>query len=294
MSELPNKILGRTGLKVTQLGYGAMELRGARSEVDDNVAQRILNMVLDEGINFIDTAPDYGVSEERIGKYVSHRRHEFYLATKCGCNIGPDGVRREPAHIWTADRLRKNIEQSLRRLKTDHVDILQMHNPSVQEVEQNGLIDVLQELRDEGKTRFIGVSSTTPHLAVFAHMRVFDTFQVPYSLLERTHEFVLEEAANLGAGIVVRGGIAKGHSENGERWRKWDQAKLGELSGGMDRYEFVLRFTLSHPACHTTIVGSGDPDHIHANLRAAARGPLPTDLYQRIKERMSPIGEDTQ
>ena len=291
-TELPTKTLGRTGLEVTQLGFGAMELRGARHEISDEQAGRVLNAVLDSGVNFIDTAPDYGVSEERIGRYISYRREEFYLATKCGCNIGPDGVRQEPGHVWTTDRLRRNIDESLRRMKTDHVDMLQMHNPSVEDVEQNGLVEVLQEIRDAGKTRFIGVSSTAPHLLGFARMGVFDTFQIPYSALERRHERMIQEAADAGAGIVIRGGIAKGHREGGERWTKWDQAQLNDLLDDMNRYEFVLRFTLTHPACHTTIVGTADLDHLRSNVAAVKAGLLPPDVYEQAKQRLAQIGEE--
>src|SRR6266498_4873325 len=90
MSDLPTRTLGRTGLQVTQLGYGAMELRGAPRgrPIDDDQAQTILRAVLDSGINYIDTSIDYGLSEERIGRYISHRRDEYYLASKCGCLVG--------------------------------------------------------------------------------------------------------------------------------------------------------------------------------------------------------------
>src|ERR1044071_7551259 len=90
MAELPKRTLGRTGMDVTTLGYGAMELRGAPRgrDVSEQQAERILNAVLDSGINFIDTSIDYGVAEERIGKYISNRRDEFFLASKCGCIAG--------------------------------------------------------------------------------------------------------------------------------------------------------------------------------------------------------------
>src|SRR6478735_324625 len=90
MADLPKRQLGRTGLEVTMLGYGAMELRGAPRARDttDAQAETILNAVLDAGINYIDTSIDYGVSEERIGRYISHRRSEYYLASKCGCLVG--------------------------------------------------------------------------------------------------------------------------------------------------------------------------------------------------------------
>ena len=211
-TDLPKKTLGRTGLEVTQLGFGAMELRGTREEITEDQADRVLNGVLDAGINFIDTAPDYGFSEERIGKYISQRRDEFFLATKCGCNVGTDHVRREPRHIWTADRLHRNIDQSLERMKTDQVDLLQMHNPTVEDVEKGGLVEVLQKIQQAGKTRFIGVSSMAPDLMTFARMGVFDTFQIPYSALARKHEDMILEAAELGAGIIIRGGGRQGSS----------------------------------------------------------------------------------
>ena len=218
-SDLPTRVLGRTGLVVTQLGFGGVEVGDVSRDITDEQAGRVLNAILDSGINFLDTAPDYGLSEERIGATISHRRDSFYLATKCGCNIDPDGVRQEPGHLWTGDRLRRNIEQSLRRMKTDYVDLLQMHNPSVEAVESGGLVEALNEIRASGKTRFIGVSSTAPHLLEFVRMGVFDTFQIPYSALERRHEGMIQESADAGAGIIIRGGIARGHLGR-DRWAK--------------------------------------------------------------------------
>src|SRR6185312_6410139 len=87
---LQRRTLGRTGMEITALGFGAMELRGARRgpEVSDENADRVLNAVLDSGINYIDTSPDYGRSEEHIGRAIAHRRGEFFLASKCGCIVG--------------------------------------------------------------------------------------------------------------------------------------------------------------------------------------------------------------
>ena len=285
---LPKRTLGRTGLEVTQLGFGT----AYSGEVDEDEAEGVLNSVLDAGINFIDTAPDYDRSEERIGRYISHRRDEFFLATKCGCNIAQNGERLDPGHLWTADRIRRNIDQSLSRMKTDHVDVLQMHNPSVEAVEQGGLLQVLEEIRQAGKTRFIGVSSTAPDLLTFAETRAFDTFQVPYSALERTHEQMLDKVADYGAGVIIRGGVAQGRRGSDERWAKWDRARLDEIAEGMNRYEFVLRFTLTHPACHTTIVGTSNLDHLRANLAASETGPLSSGVYRRVKERLAQIGEE--
>ncbi len=293
-TELSKQILGRTGLEVTQLGYGTALGMGQRDGPSVEEAGRLLNDVLDAGINFIDTAPDYSMAEECIGDHISQRRSEYFLATKCGCNIDSDGVRQEPGHLWTAERLRRNIEQSLERMKTDYVDLLQMHNPSVEEVEKGGLVEVLQEIRQAGKTRFIGVSSTAPHLSAFTQLGVFDTFQIPYSALERRHERMIQEAADLGAGIIIRGGIARGRHAKEERSTTWDKAQLDELLDGMNRYEFVLRFTLSHPACHTTIVGTAEGDHLEANVATAKAGPLPSPVYEQAKERLAQIGEEPE
>src|SRR5438034_2374575 len=114
MTTLPRRALGRTGLEVTSLSYGAMELRGtpAGPEVSDEQAERVLNATLDAGINFIDTAPDYGRSEERIGASIARRRAEYFLASKCGC---VPGVGMSGEHVHTAENIRAGVEQSLRR-----------------------------------------------------------------------------------------------------------------------------------------------------------------------------------
>src|SRR5437762_4494129 len=106
MNQIPKRPFGKTGLSTTVLGYGAMEVRGPRiwggRPVTEEQANTILNAVLDAGINFIDTANDYGRSEEFIGKYLSRRRSEFYIATKCGCNVvRKDENTDETPHVWT-------------------------------------------------------------------------------------------------------------------------------------------------------------------------------------------------
>jgi aryl-alcohol dehydrogenase-like predicted oxidoreductase len=290
------KTLGRTGLEVTQLGYGSMGLRGPRTwgvrVVDEALAERFLNAVLDAGINFIDTAPDYGLSEQRIGKSISSRRKEFYLATKCGCVYTQHEDHLEINHIWTKDVIERNLHTSLERLKTDYIDILQFHGGDAETLQQEGLIDQLLDFRDQGLIRFVGVSSSLPHLPGFIELGVFDTFQIPYSCLAPQHHDWITKAAETGAGIILRGGIAHG-GPDAEIERPalndvWNRARLNEiLPEGMQRAELILRYTVSHPDCHTTIVGTASPDHLQENLAAAAKGPLPRDLYLEITDRIS-------
>lgn len=300
---LAKKTLGRTGLEVTQLGYGAMEVRGSRiwngRSCSDEQAETILNAVLDGDINFIDTANDYGKSEMYIGQFLSKRRDAFYIATKCGCHMLFAGDHDETPHFWTRDNIRRNIADSLMKMRTDYVDILQLHNPDVETTEKNGLVDILKELQSAGVVRYIGCSSTSPHLATYIDWDVFDVFQIPYSALERQHENLITKAAEAGAGIIIRGGVARGEPGSGlgnqDRWAKFEQARLDELlKADESRTSFLLRFTLSHPHCHTTIVGTMNPAHLSENLAIAEKGALPADIYAEAKRRLDAISESPE
>lgn len=314
MATLPQRTLGRTGLEVTQLGYGAMELRGGSRgpELSDEDAGRLLNLVLDSGITFIDTSPDYGMSEECIGRHISHRRDEFILASKCGCIVGEppaDGRR----HVFTRENVTAGVEQSLRRMNTDHIDVVQFHgSPSPAELEAEGGLAALQDLQREGKVRFIGISGTLPHLPEQIAMGVFDEFQIPYSALQREHEDLISAAARAGAGTVIRGGVAKGAPADDKPWdlgrggrpagasedpftsgaiqQRWEAARLDELAEGVGKMPFILRFTLSHPDLGTTIVGTSNPAHLLDNVRAAEAGPLPAGVYEEAKRRLAEAG----
>ena len=300
MSALPRRTLGRTGLEVTVLGYGAMELRGAPAgaDVSEEQAARVLNAVLDAGINFIDTSPDYGRSEELIGQTIAHRRAEYFLASKCGCVPGA-GMGGE--HIHTAENVRAGVEQSLRRMKIDSLDLVQFHRSlTPDEYSEQGALQELQTLQREGKVRFIGVSGTLPNLPDQIGMGVFDAFQIPYSALQRDHEDVISKAAAAGAGTVIRGGAARGMPEDWSRTYymlpgsaprdRWETARLDDLLDGMSRMEFTLRFTLSHPDLHTTIVGTKNVEQLQANLTAAEKGPLPPDVVTEAKRRLDEAG----
>ena len=205
---LPTAVLGRTGLEVTRIGYGT----AARKSPDDRQWGRILNRVLDSGINFIDTANDYGVrepsgpAEEQIGRHIESRRAEYYLATKCGCVPGGGD------HVWTRENAFRGLHESLERMNTDYVDVMQLHNPTVEQCEAGDLVKALQDMRQQGKVRWIGVSTTLPDLPTFLEWGAFDVFQIPYSALERDHEEWITQAAGAGIGVIVRGGVAQGEA----------------------------------------------------------------------------------
>lgn len=306
MADLLKRKLGRTGLNVTTLGFGALELRGMPGGVgrplQPGEPERILNAVLDAGINYIDVAIDYGDAEDYIGKIISRRRKEFYLASKCGCPL--DVTAFTPAertflgtplpkfHDYSRKRIVDGVNQSLRRMNTDYLDIVQFHfSPSREVLEQEGAIQTLQDLKREGKIRFLGCSSILPNITDHIKMGVFEVFQVPYSALQPEHESAIADAAKAGAGIVIRGGVARGEPGEGQGsenvWKLWEKAKLDELLDGATPTEFMLRYTITNPNAHTTIVGTLNPAHLHENLTAAMKGPLPASVFGEATRRLA-------
>jgi len=303
------RALGRTGADVTILGYGAMELRGGPRgpEIGDEDAGRLLNAVLDGGINLIDTSPDYGGSEELIGRCIGRRRDEFFLASKCGCLIElPAGVPPPYPHDYSPANVRADVEQSLRRLRTDRLDLVQVHmSPSKATLEENHTVETLKTLQDQGKVRFIGMSGILPNLPEHIAMNVFDVFQIPYSAVQRDHEDLITAAA-AGAGTLIRGGAARGAASEDKNWRtgplsqqpgvgqhNWASSGIEDLikDAGLTNMEFMLRFTLSHPGLSSTIVGTANPAHLAANIVTAERGPLPEDLYEEARKRLQPAND---
>ena len=292
-TSLPTAVLGRTGLEVTRLGFGSAISR----KLPDSEWAQLLGAVLDSGINFVDTANDYGVNwdvpaEEQIGKHISGRRSEYILATKCGCAPGADG------HVWTKENAIRGLHESLKRMKTDYVDIMQYHNPTVDEAKSGDLIAVLQDMKEQGKVRWLGISTTLPHLPYYLETGVFDTFQIPYSALERQHEDWIAESAKAGTGIIVRGGVAQGEpgadatERRSEKWAKFEDAGLDELrEEGESRTTLILRYTLAHPNADTNIVGTSRVGHLRENIAGISKGPLSADTYAEMKRRLDSVGE---
>ena len=264
--------------------------------------ERILHAVLDVGINYIDVAVDYGEAEEHIGRRIAGRRHEFFLACKCGCPL--DVSRFSPSertrygtplprlHDYSRQHIIDAVDQSLRRMQTDYLDVLQFHfTPAKEVLEREGAIQTLQDLKQTGKIRFLGVSSILPNLIDHIQMGVFDVFQIPYSALQPEHEVAIAEAARAGGGIVIRGGVARGEPGAGHGWptsgSSGEQAQLDELLEGMSATEFMLRFTITSPNIHTTIVGTLNPAHLQENVAAVLKGPLPAAMYHEAKRRLA-------
>lgn len=284
---------GRTGLEVTGLSYGAMELR----KVEEAQADKLLNAVLDSGIKLIDTAPDYGASEDLIGKFISGRRNEYILASKCGCNVPNDGS--ENKHIWTGEQVIHNVDHSLKRMKTDHIDLLQAHSGTAEDLKSGGIVDAMKKVQSEGKVTHIGYTATGggefgfPDVETIIGWDVFEFYQLPYNIVARLHENTITKAAAAGAGIILRGTVKPTYSRvyHDADWETlWDRAKLDDLADGEDRYRFMLRYAISHPDYSTAIIGTRSMEHLADNIGTFEAGPLRAGVVSEVKKRLDKIG----
>ncbi len=292
-------------LVVSRLGYGAMELAGAprARAIDERDAIAFINRVVDLGINYIDTSIDYGLSERLIGKALAHRRADVILASKCACQVGLEGPEeRGESHIYTGENVTAGVEQSLRRLKTSYLDVVQVHgNPTRKELEEGGVIDGLLKLQRQGKVRHLGISSRLPLLAEFVDVDYFSVIQVPYSALQRQNEDVIAALRRSGKAVVARGVTGRGApgkgwatrpigTADGEVQALWQRAKLDELLGGMSRIEFMIRFAMANDDVDVALVATTDEAHLAANVAYAAKGPLDAALFQTACQRLAVAG----
>jgi aryl-alcohol dehydrogenase-like predicted oxidoreductase len=281
--------LGKTDMDVSVLGFGGSEI-GYENASRETVAE-LLNSALDAGLNVIDTAECYHNSEELIGEAVSNRRSEFYLFTKCGHPHG-FGERAD----WSKDPILESIQRSLRRLKTDKIDIVQLHSCSEAELRKGDAVDALQTARDRGYTRYIGYSGDS-HAARFAvETGAFDTLQTSINIADQEAiKLTLPLAREKKMGVIAKRPIANAawktghrpidsyHHEYFERLRKLNyDFLLDEVERSVS---IALRFTLSIPAVHTAIVGTKNPDRWKENAKLLEEGALNETTFNKIRER---------
>lgn len=300
-------ILGQTGGVISRMGFGAAELRGPEAyggrPVSEEQCRAIVTAVLDAGITLIDTADDYGLSEERLGRYLGPARQRVFLASKCGyAGPPPDDGRNIPQRSLNRENLLEGLHRSLKRLKTDYLDLLQFHNPLPEEVIEADAVQTLLDIKKSGKVRWIGASTSNRDLPEFRAMGVFDCYQVSYSALEPTVGDAIRQVGQAGAGVLIRGCTGKAGLQKlsprlsalglGGPPDIWQLADLDELVPEMDRVELNLRYVLGNPHAHCLLIGTINPDHLHANLAAAAKGPLPESLQSQIEQRIATVHEE--
>ncbi len=276
---METRVLGKTGLEVSRLGVGLAEIGGLETTGVAQAAE-VLNTALDAGINFLDTAACYGNSEELIGRAIADRRDEYILATKAGHVAG--GYKGE---AWTAHTIRDSIDRSLERMRTDHLDIVQLHTCSVAELERGEVIEALQEARQAGKTRFIGYSGDNEAALWAIESGLFDTLQTSFNLVDQNARLYLFGPARAqGMGIIAKRPLANGvwaasqvPSSYAEDYfaRAQEMKAQGPLPEAPESgILLALGFVLAHDAVDVCISGTRNPDHMAQNI-AWMRHDLP-------------------
>jgi aryl-alcohol dehydrogenase-like predicted oxidoreductase len=284
--------LGQTDMRVSALGFGGAEI-GFEKAAPESVS-RLLGQALDAGLNLIDTAECYHQSEELIGQAVAHRRAQFYLFTKCGHPENP-GV-----GDWRSDSLLATIERSLRRLKTDCVDLVQLHSCSEADLRKGDVIAALKEARAKGHTRYIGYSGDGSAARYAIECGDFDTLQTSVNIADQEAiDFTLPLARERQMGVIVKRPIANAvwryaqKPENTYILPYWE--RLAKLNYDFLRTEpenaaaIALRFTLSMPGVHTAIVGTANPERWRQNAALLAGGPLDDVRIASIRDRWKSV-----
>lgn len=301
------RTLGRTGLRVSDVGFGAMTIGGeVFGATDDNESIKALHHALDVGMNFIDTADAYGHghSEELIAQVLKTRRKEVVLATKGGNQyMVRQGLRNfEPEYISGA------LERSLQRLQIDAIDLYQLHNPSAEVMQRGEVFELLDRFKREGKIRFYGVSLETVADGIVAlQTGKPDTLQVVYNILHQDPEaelFPLAQAHNIGIipRVPLERGVLSGRFTNPShfarddfRGRMFSEKSLAPLTSALEKLGFLvtgdvpnlaqaaLRFVLSHPAVSSVIPGIRTPSQVDANAAASGKR-LPAEDLARLRE----------
>jgi aryl-alcohol dehydrogenase-like predicted oxidoreductase len=295
---METRTFGKTALKVSCLGFGGMELRW----LDEPHADSLLNRVLDLGITYIDTSPEYPLSEYYIGQFISKRRDEYVLATKCGDNMTGSG----PLYHYTREILLQNLERSLRLMKTDYIDVWQLH-AAIPELLPGGsageAMETMREAKKAGKVQHLGVTVRNgkgddfEHPANYGYRSIqefagwtdMEVIQLVYGGMTRLSEAAIQKAYDdFGTAIVARGALKGYDNTYPERYEKSGIRSL--CADGEGKHGFLLRYALSHPGLSNVLVGTKSIAHLQDNVAAAQKGILPEDIYTEAKRRLNYVG----
>jgi aryl-alcohol dehydrogenase-like predicted oxidoreductase len=284
--------LGKTDMQVSVLGFGGAEI-GYQNASLKTVEELLVN-ALNQGLNVIDTAECYSGSEELIGAAVSSRRKDFYLFTKCGHGSRYD------IHEWSAAQIENSVNRSLQRLRTDHLDLVQLHSCDEGALRKGEVIEALQKAKKAGKTRYIGYSGDGRAARYAIETGAFDTLQTSVSIADQEAlELTVPLAKEKNMGVIAKRPIANAAWRGGSKpndpylqpyWERLQKLKYDFINGNMDHsIATALRFTLSVPGVHTAIVGTTKPGRWAENAKLVSSGPLSDTEFQAIRSRWKAI-----
>jgi aryl-alcohol dehydrogenase-like predicted oxidoreductase len=288
--------LGRTDIVASVLGFGGSEIGYERASV--RTVERLLGGALDAGLNVVDTAECYEDSEELIGKAIGGRRRDVHLFTKCG---HPGGWSRAN---WRPKSLLTSIERSCQRLRTDYLDLIQLHSCSLAELRKGDVIAALEQARERGWARYIGYSGDGEAARYAVECGRFDTLQTSVSVADQqVIEQTLPLARARDVGVIAKRPLANVawryarkpsepyYQTYWSRLRRLDYTFLRDLPD--IAVGTALRFTLSVPGVHTAIVGTRQPERWQQNAALLAAGALPPTELERIRSRWREVADHT-
>jgi aryl-alcohol dehydrogenase-like predicted oxidoreductase len=273
---------GKQGFSVPPLGLGAGSI--GDPALNDARVGALLDRALDLGITLIDTARSYSLSEERIGRHLAHRRHQFVLSTKVGYGI--------PGHQdWTYGCVAAGVDAALKRLRTDYLDIVHLHSCPLETLQQGDAIRALHKARDQGKLRVAAYSGENAELQWAIASGQFGGVECSVNLFDqRCLEHALPLAQARGIGVIAKRPLANAPWRFAEQpvgdyceeyWLRWQA--MGIEANDMDWQELALRFAAHAPAVSCAIVGTASIEHLLQNKRYADRGPLPPARFESIR-----------
>ena len=293
---MEKRTFGTTGLEVSVLGFGGAPI--GVLETGQNHVTRLLNLLLDRGVNVIDTAAGYRGSEEAIGRAVGQRRDEFVLISKCGNPIAD-----LPGAAWSPELIGNTIDRSLRRLQTDRLDVMLLHTCDLSTLERGEAVAALVKAREQGKIRFAGYSGDNEAVVYAAKHPQIAVIETSISICDQANiDCLLPIARDRQIGVIVKRPLAnaawKQLSEQPgfyadyaktytERLAEMDltPGDLGFPGEPRDVWpEIALRFALMQPGTHTAIIGTTSADHAETNIALADKGPLADATAQQLRE----------
>ncbi len=274
--------LGKSSIEVSVLGFGAGQIGDIA--IEDCKVENILNSVLDNGINLIDTARGYYSSEERIGKFISHRRDEFILSTKVGYGI-------EGFQDWSYEIIEAGINEALRILKTDYIDIVFLHSCPSDVIINNGLMDAMDKAVESGKIKIAGYSGENEDLKFAIDTNRFGCIQTSINLFDqRGINNLLPAAIDNNIGIIGKRTLANApwrftDQPSGEYCENyWHRMREMNLKFDLPWDEVALRFALYSSGATSSLIGTTNQKHLEQNINLADKGALPDDIVDEIRK----------
>lgn len=282
---------GNSGIIVSKLGYGAGQI--GDGNISEGHCEYLLNSIVDLGINLIDTARGYGLSEDRIGKYLSNKRDKIVISTKVGYGI-------EGYYDWTYDCIIAGIEEALKKMRTDYIDIVHLHSCSIDILKRGEVIEALLKAKQDGKIRLAGYSGENNELDFAVESGLFGAVECSVNICDqKSISNQILKAKQRGIGVIAKRSIANApwkyndqpHGNYCEEyWKRMKQ--MGIPDYGIDMAELFIRFTAFSEGISSAISGSTNMEHINKNIEFIKRGALSEEIVRDITRRFIENGEN--